>query len=140
MVCSVPFGSTIVAVTLLAVLGPLLIIVTVAVIVWPGVPVTGAPIAIPRSALAPTMVGTVTVLAGLGSGVVLVPTAVLVMPMPLEAVTVALITSVKVWPLARLAVVAPTVPPTAAPVAVPWLEVLLIRVRPALRMSVRVTF
>ena len=80
-----------------------------------------------------------TVLAALGSGVVLVPTAVLVM-LPVLAVTVALTTSVRVWPSARLAVVAPTVPPTAAPVAVVWLELLLIKLRPALKMSVIVTF
>ena len=46
----VPFGSTTVAVTLLAVLGPLLVIVTVAVMVWPGVPLAGALIVMAKSA------------------------------------------------------------------------------------------
>lgn len=41
---------------------------------------------------------------------------------------------------AKLAVVAPTVPPTAAPVAVVWLELELTKLSPALKMSVMVTF
>ena len=94
-----------------------------------------------RSALAPTRLGTVAVLLpGVGSAVVLVPMAVLVMLLPKAALTLAVTTSVRVWPSARLAVVAPTVPPTAAPVAVLWLELLLIKVSPALRTSVMVTF
>ena len=70
-----------------------------------------------KSALEATGVTSVTVFVGVGSGVVLLPTAVFVTEPLAELVTVALTTSVKVWPSARLAVVAPTVPPTAAPVA-----------------------
>ena len=104
-------------------------------------PATAGPLAtlvVVKSALVPTGVTTVTVLLGVGSGVVLVPTAVLVM-LPVEAVTLALTTRVRVWPRAKLAVVAPTLPPTAAPVAVVWLELALIRLKPALKMSVMVT-
>ena len=49
-------------------------------------------------------------------------------------------TSVKVWPSAKLAVVAPTVPPTAAPVAVTLLLLALMSVKLAPKMSVIVTF
>ena len=89
-----------------------------------------------RSATLPTGVTTVTVLVGVGSAVVLVPTAVLVM-LPTVAVTEALTISVKVWPSARLAVVAAALAP--AIVVVPLLPEALIRLSPALRMSVSVT-
>ena len=66
------------------------------------------------------------------------PTAVLVM-LPVVAVTVALSTSVSVWPTLRVAVVAATLPPTV--VVPPGLLVLdENRVCPADRMSVKVTF
>ena len=54
MVRVVPSGNTTVAVTLLAVLGPLLVMVTVALIVWPGVALAGTVIPMLRSATALT--------------------------------------------------------------------------------------
>ena len=93
-----------------------------------------------RSATLATGVTTVTVLLGVLSGVVLVPAAVFVTLPLAELLTVALTISVSVWPSARLVVVAPTVPPTAAPVTVPLLPLELTSVKPALRMSVIVTF
>ena len=90
-----------------------------------------------RSALLTTGVTTVTVLVAVGSGVVLVPTAVLVMLPLADEVTEALSTSVKVWPSARLAVVAAALAP--AIVVVPLLPDTLIRLSPVLRMSVSVT-
>ena len=84
----------------------------------------------------PIGVTTVTVLVGAGSGVVLVPTAVLVM-LPTEAVTEAFITKVRVWLIAKLAVVAAALAP--AIVVVPLLPDALIRLSPVLRMSVSVT-
>ena len=90
-----------------------------------------------RSALVTTGVTTVLVLLpGVGSAVVLVPLAMLVTE-PVLAVTVALTISVKVWLIARLAVVAAALAP--AIVVVPLLPEALIRLSPALRMSVSVT-
>ena len=66
-----------------------------------------------RSATLPTGVATVTVLVGVGSAVVLVPLAVLV-TVPLVAVTVALITSVRVWPMLKLVVPAVVLCPALA--------------------------
>ena len=92
-----------------------------------------------RSACVVTGVTTVTVLLGVGSGVVLVPTAVLVM-LPVLAVTVALSTRVSVPPMAKLATVA------VAPVALllerlpPVTTGVPLRLRPALSKSVSVTF
>jgi hypothetical protein len=81
---------------------------------------------------------TVTVLVGVGSGVVLVPTAVFVM-LPVAAVTVAFTISVSVWPTARLALPTTVVlVPTC--VGVPLLLLELIRLKPALSMSLIVTF
>ncbi len=69
----------------------------------------------------------------------LVPAAVLVTLPLAELLTVALTTSVRVWPSDRLAVVITLVlVPTM--VTAPLLLVALPIVRPALRMSVRVTF
>ncbi len=93
-----------------------------------------------RSATLATGVTRVTVFVGVGSGVVEVPTAVLVTLPLAELLTVTLTTRVSVWPSARLVVVAPTVPPTRAPVTVPLLPLELTSVSPALRMSVIVTF
>ena len=91
-----------------------------------------------RSALLPTGVTSVTVLlAGVGSGVVLVPTAVLV-TLPVVAVTVALSTRVKVWFRPRLAMVA-VAPLGLVPLSVPFVTGVPDRLRPALRMSVSVT-
>ena len=58
--------------------------------------------------------------------------------MPTVAVTEALTISVKVWLIAKLAVVAAALAP--AIVVVPLLPETLIRLSPALRMSVSVTF
>src|SRR6218665_796148 len=90
-----------------------------------------------RSALDATGVGTVTVLPGTGSGVVLVPAAVLV-TLPLEAVTVAFTTTVRVWPMLREVVPAVVVWP--ALLAAPLLVAALMKDRPAPSTSVIVTF
>ena len=139
MVVVVPFGNTTVAVTLLAVLGPLLVIVTVAVMVWPGVLLVGALMVIATSALAPTGVTTVAVLFGVGSVVVALTPAVLVTLVALAAVTVAFSTRVKVWPSAKLVVPAVVLAPRLATATLP-LVLALIKLRPALKTSLIVTF
>ena len=80
----VPLGSTSVAVTLLAVLGPLLVTVTVAVMVWPGVPLAVELSVIARSArLLMLSTAWLLLLAGLLSAVVVVTWPVLVtLPAP----------------------------------------------------------
>lgn len=91
-----------------------------------------------KLALMSTAVTTVTVLlAEMPSAVVLVPKAVLVM-LPVLALTDALTINVKVWPIAKLAVNALALEP--ATVVVAWLELALIRTKPALITSVIVTF
>ena len=91
-----------------------------------------------KSALLATAVTTAAVLLpGVLSGVVLVAAAVLVM-LPVAAVTLALTIRVRVWPMARLSVAAVALEP--ATLVVPWLELALIRLRPALITSVIVTF
>ncbi|MES2324810.1 MAG: hypothetical protein V4633_21335 [Pseudomonadota bacterium] len=87
----------------------------------------------------PTGVTTVTVLTGVASGVVLVPTAVFVTLPLAELLTVALTISVSVWPSARLAVVI-TLVLVPMIVTAPLLLVAVPIVSPALRMSVKVTF
>ena len=76
-----------------------------------------------RSATLPTGVATVTVLVGVGSAVVLVPLTVLV-TVPLVAVTVALITMVRVWP--TLSEVVPAVVDCPTLATAPLLVVALI--------------
>lgn len=91
-----------------------------------------------KSALVVTGVTTGAVLfPGTGSGVLLVPAAVLV-TLPVDAVTVALTTRVRVCPMAKLVVTAAALDPGA--VTVVWLELALIKLKPALSTSVRVTF
>ena len=90
-----------------------------------------------RSALVATGVATVTVLLGVGSGVVLVPAAVLV-TVPLVAVTVALTTSVRVWPM--LSEVVPAIVDAPVLVLAPLLVLALMKLKPALSTSVIVTF
>ena len=85
----VPSGRVTVAVTALAVLGPALVITTVAVITEPGVALAGAVIAIARSATGFSGVAAVAVLlAGLLSGVVLATWPVKVWVVTLPAGTV----------------------------------------------------
>ena len=73
IVLVVPFGNTMVAVTALAVLGPLLTMLTTAVMVWPGVALAGTLIVMARSATGVSAVAAVAVLLpGLVSAVVLV--------------------------------------------------------------------
>ncbi|MDO8278427.1 MAG: hypothetical protein Q7T63_09900, partial [Burkholderiaceae bacterium] len=91
-----------------------------------------------KSAWPTTGTGTVTVLLGVGSGVVLVPLAVFVTVPTAFVVTLATTTKVKVWFKARLLVVAPTEQPTT--VAVPRLRELLTKLRPVPSTSVIVTF
>ena len=96
MVVVTPFGNTTVAVTPWALLGPLLVMLTVTVTVWPGVAAPCGLKVIATSALLVTGVTTGAVLfPGTGSGVLLAPTAVLV-TLPVLAVTLALTTRVKV--------------------------------------------
>ena len=90
-----------------------------------------------KSALEATGVTTALVLLpGTGSAVVLVPVAVLVTE-PALAVTVAVSTKVKVWLIARLAVVAVT-PPVLVPLSTPLVTGVPDRDRP-LSASVKVT-
>src|SRR6187402_3539065 len=91
-----------------------------------------------RSAAEETGTVNVVVLLGVvGSGVVLVPTAVSV-TRPVVAVTVALTTSVRVPPTARVVVVAAALAPAIVVVTLLLLE--LMKVWPADRKSVTVTF
>ena len=138
MVWVTPLGRTMVAVTLLAVLGPLLVMVTTAVRVWPGVPEAGALMLMARSALVITGVATVTVLFGLGSTVVALTPAVLVTE-PLAAVTAALTTRVRVWPRARLVVPAVVLAPALLVATLP-LVLALIKLKPVLSTSAMLTF
>ena len=136
----VPFGKTTLAVTLSAVLGPPLVIVTVAVITKPGVLLAGALIVMPTLALLATGVtSAVVLLPGVGSGVWLAPAAVLVTLLVL-AVTVALSTKVRVWFRPKLAVVAVAPPALLALSTPPVTTGVPDSVRPALKMSVSVTF
>ena len=78
-------------------------------------------------------------LPGVGSVVLELTLPVLVTLVPLAAVTVALTTKVNVWPSAKLVVPAVVLAPLLATATLP-LVVALIKLRPALNTSVRVTF
>ena len=83
-----PLGRVTVAVTFWAVLGPLLVTVTVAVMVWPGVPLALELMAMATSAAAVSGVAAVAVLlARLGSAVVVVTAALKVCTVVLPAGT-----------------------------------------------------
>ena len=84
MVWVTPLGNTMVAVMFWAVDGPLLVMVTTAVMVWPGVPEAGALMLMARSA---TAVRAVLALAVLLAGVL---SAVLLVTAPLKVCTVVL--------------------------------------------------
>jgi hypothetical protein len=128
-----------IAETFCAVLGPLFVKVAVAVMVLPGVALGVTDSVVDTSASAATGVGTVTVLFGLGSGVVLVPAAVFVTT-PALAVTVALITIVSACPTPKLATVA-VAPLELLATRFPPLTIgVPMSVRPVLITSVSVTF
>ena len=92
-----------------------------------------------RSELVSTGTTTVAVFEGVGSAVVLVPTAVFVTS-PVLAVTVASTTKVKVCPMLKLFATAAALAPATVVVPLPPVLLALINERPALKMSVKVTF
>ncbi len=102
---------------------------------------TGKPtkLALTSARLTTGTTSVVVLLPGVGSGVVLVPAAVLVTLPLAELLTVTLTIRVSVWPIAKLVVVAPTEAPTTVVVPPALLLLALTNVSPAPSTSVKVT-
>ena len=132
-------GSVNVRVTSAAALGPRLPKVTVTVASSPALTTLVIVTLVFTSATPPTPVATVTVLLGCGSGVVLVPAAVLV-TVPVVALTVAWITMVSVWPTCSVVVAAALVLAFTSVTTPLFVDGVPTRPKPALKMSVNVTF